>query len=105
MIIKREINGNVIEIKLTDDELYSAYIEKQGIFDEDDVRDIVYSLDDDELEDMYGISRHDIEPIIPEIAREMRWNINRYDMSWQDARDAAMAKSCETMRRDLERKK
>lgn len=90
MKIKREINGNMVEIELTRGELYEAYLEKQNDFDRQDIEDVFYSFDDDELEDMYGMTRAEIEEKIPEIAHEMRRNIDKYDMQWQYARDAAI---------------
>lgn len=91
MVIKREIGGETVEIELTERELYEAYIEKQAKYDIEDVECAFTCFEDDELEDMYGMTRVEIEEKIPEIAREMRRNIDKYDMNWQDARDAAIA--------------
>ena len=91
MTIKREINSQTIEIELTSQELYEAYLEKENEFDRQDIEDVFNSLDDDELEDMYGLTREQITEKIPELAHEMRRNINKYDMSWQAARDVAIA--------------
>ncbi len=91
MTITREINGQTIEIELTSDELYEAYLEKQNQFDCEDIEDVFNGFDDDELEDMYGMTRAQLAEKIPELAHEMRRNIYKYDMSWQAARDAAIA--------------
>ena len=91
MKIMREINGKMVEIKLTGNELYAAYVEQERIYDEADVVAWFDSFDDDELEDMYGMTWDQIEEKVPDIASEMRRNIDKYDMKWQDARDAAVA--------------
>lgn len=90
MTIRRVINDSSVEIELDDRELYEAYLEKQAKFDEDDIRDVFYGFSDDELEEMYGRTRQEIEKKIPDIASEMRRNIDRYDMQWQYARDVAI---------------
>lgn len=90
MIIKREINGSAVEIELTDFELYNAYMVKQHMFDICDVEDAFNAFDDSELKDMYGLTFEEIKPKIPVIADEMRRNIDKYDMGWQEARDEAI---------------
>ena len=91
MIIKREINGHTVEIELTRQETYEAYLEKQNEFDQQDIKDVFYGFDDEELEDMYGLTRAQLIEKTPELAAEMRRNIDKYDMAWQEARDAAIA--------------
>lgn len=91
MIIKREINGQTVEIELTSHETYEAYLEKQNEFDQQDIEDVFYGFDDEELEDMYGLTRAQLIEKTPELAAEMRRNIDKYDMAWQEARDAAIA--------------
>ena len=90
MTITRKINGGTVEIKLTDDELLAAYYEKQGQFDEEDVWDVFDDLDSDEIKETYGMTPESIVNMIPEIARQMRWNINNYAMTWENARDLAI---------------
>lgn len=94
MKITRGFNGQTIEIELTSQELYEAYLEKQNEFDRQDIEDVFNGFDDDELEDMYGMTRAQLEEKIPEFAHEMRRNIDKYDMSWQGARDATIAENC-----------
>lgn len=91
MTIKREINGQTVEIELTSHETYEAYLEKQNEFDKQDIEDVFYGFDDEELEDMYGLTREQLIEKTPELAAEMRRNIDKYDMTWQEARDAAIA--------------
>lgn len=91
MIIKREINGQTVEIELTSHETYEAYLEKQNEFDQQDIEDVFYGFDDEELENMYGLTRAQLIEKTPELAAEMRRNIDKYDMTWQEARDAAIA--------------
>lgn len=91
MTITRGFNGQTIEIELTSQELYEAYLEKQNEFDRQDIEDVFDGFDDNELEDMYGMTRAQLAEKIPELAHEMRRNIDKYDMSWQAARDEAIA--------------
>lgn len=91
MIIKRTIGDSVVMITLTDDEMYSAYQEKQHQFDICDIEDAFNGFSDDELLNMYGRTRFQIEEKFDAIACEMRRNIDKYDMHWQEARDAAIA--------------
>lgn len=91
MKIKRTILGEEEEFELTPDELYMAYREQEHKFDLSDVEDVFNGFDDDELVDMYGRTRDEIKERYEDIAYEMRRNIDKYEMSWQYARDAAIA--------------
>lgn len=91
MKITRCFYDKLVEIELTSQEIYEAYLEKQNEFDRQDVENVFDAYNDDELEDFYGLTREQIAEKIPEIAHEMRRNIDKYDMSWQAARDAAIA--------------
>lgn len=91
MTIVREIGGTSVKITLTDDELYCAYKEKEHMLDICDVQDVFTSRDDEELMEAYGMTRSEIANKYDEIATEMRKNIDKYDMRWQEARDAAIA--------------
>lgn len=91
MKITREFNGKKIEIELTAQELLNAYYEQQNNFDCQDVEDWFNEFSDDELKDMYGMTSEELSAVIPEIAEVMRRKIEKYDMNWYDARDAAIA--------------
>ena len=49
MKIERVINGQKIEIELTKSEMWSAYREQEHLFDMEDIRSAVESIDDDEI--------------------------------------------------------
>lgn len=93
MTIKREINGVVYEFKLTDMELYSAYVEQEHIYDKDGVVSFFDAFEDEDIMDSYGMTRKDVESVFDDIAYEMRRNINKYDMLWEYALDEAI-RSC-----------
>ena len=90
MTIKREIGGQFAEIELTSHELYQAYIEQEHIFDKNDVENY-FEDEDPDFETEYGCSRAEAMEKLDEIAYEMRRNIDKYDMNWYDAREAAIA--------------
>lgn len=92
MKIKREINGQMIEIELTEQELYQAYCEQEEIFDRDSC--------DNYFEMMYCHEKwyEDVDEesrlnIVEAAATELRRNINKYDMSWDYAMDEAFRSS------------
>lgn len=90
MKIKREIQGFQLETELTKDELYDAYREQEHIFDLMDVESWFEAFGDDEIEEMYGMTRKKLGEKFEDIACEMRRNIDHYDMSFTYARDAAI---------------
>lgn len=49
MTIKRVINGKLVEIKLTQSEMWDAYREQEHEFDMEDVRSTLEDIDDDEI--------------------------------------------------------
>ena len=91
MIITREINGVVKEIELTNDEICRAYYEQEFKFDCMDIEDAFCELSDDDLLETYGANRATIEPLIDEMAYEKRRNMDKYEMSWDYARDQAIS--------------
>ena len=90
MNITREINGVIHEIELTDNELYQAYLEKEFQFDRMDVEDVFDGISDDDLIEAYGVGFDAIAPLIDEMAEQKRRNMDKYDMSWDYARDDAI---------------
>lgn len=91
MKIKRLVNGKEQEFELTTDELYAAYREQEFKFDRNDIEDYFAAFDDVEIEEMYSMTRKKLEEKFDDMACEMRRNIDKYDMQWQYARDAAIA--------------
>ena len=91
MTITREIGGRVMTIELTGDELYRAYEEQQRLFDEADVEAAFDAYEDEELVESYGMTRTEIGEKVSDIACRMRRNIDKYDMTWQYARDEAIS--------------
>lgn len=96
MTIARMINGKLVPITLTDSELYEAYAEQQFLFDRMDCEDMCVGLDDEELVECYGVTGEQFESLLDEMATEKRRNMDKYDMSWDFARDEAIR---ETIRR------
>lgn len=81
-----KIIRNGVEIELTSGEVYSAFLEQQHEFD---VVDIIDKIEDER--DAYGDSADVMLAYVDNIADDMRRNIDKYDMGWRDARDAAIA--------------
>lgn len=90
MKIKREINGVPMEFELTDDELWSAFQEKEWQCDRQDIEDAVYDLEDEDVNNLYGVSREVLESLFNQMAYEKRRNQDKYDMDWELARDEAI---------------
>lgn len=49
MTIKRIINGKIVEIELTQQEMWDAYREQEHEFDKEDVRSTLEDIDDDRI--------------------------------------------------------
>ena len=90
MKIKREIRGELVEIELTETELYNAYEEQQFLFDKQDVLDLISGWRESDVVDTFGVDIKTYESYAEDIACEMRRNINKYDMDWDAARDEAV---------------
>lgn len=90
MTIQRSFGGKTYDIELTDEELFEAYLEKEHMFDIQDVTDMLNGMSDFDINEYYGVTREEAVLLIDEIANEMRRDIDKYDMSWQNARDEAI---------------
>lgn len=93
MKITREINGQVIEIELTAEEVRSAYYEKEYEQDVQDVKTLLESLDAEWFYEKYQVPLNWVynnEELVESIAVEMRENIDKHDMHWDAARDNAV---------------
>ena len=84
------IERNGVKFELTDRELYDAYCEQRFIFDREDIKGLFDNYEDDELIEIYGVTRTEIEAFYDDAAIEMRRNIDKYEMSWEYARDEAI---------------
>jgi len=91
MTIQRKIDGRVYDFDLTSDELYEAFREQEHLFDRADVESYFDDYTDDDLQYDYGIDREELEERFDDMAYEMRRNIDKYEMDWTYARDAAIA--------------
>lgn len=91
MKINRTIDGKQVEIELTDDELYDAYLEKEFIFDKQSIEDAICGWSDQEVLEVYDVDRTKFLSLADDMAAEMRRNIDKYEMSWSYARDEAIA--------------
>jgi hypothetical protein len=90
MTIKRNVNGIEMEFELTDTELYDAYEEKQHKYDNDAIDDYFCSWDDEDIKEEYGLTRTELEELYDEMSQRMRRYIDKYDCSWDYARDEAI---------------
>ena len=91
MKISRKIDGKEVEIELTDDELYDAYLDKEFIFDKQGVEDTICGWSDQEVLEVYDVDRTKFLSLADDMAVEMRRNIDKYEMSCSYARDEAIA--------------
>ena len=76
MTIKREVNGEMMEFKLTDNELSEAFLEWEHVGDMQDVRSF---HEDEDLEMPDGVVSE-----IAETARDMLNNSDAYMDEWWD---------------------
>ncbi len=91
MKIVRIVGGVKMEFILSDNELYNAYEEQQHLFDLEDVKGYFDGYSEEDCKREYGLSSSEVEDRLDEIAYEMRRNIDKYDMDWYYAREAAIS--------------
>ena len=98
MTIKRKINNMVIEIELTNDELFDAYIEQEHKFDLDSCDTFFHTMY--ACEEWYeGLDKETESNIIEDAAYQLRRNIDKYDMDFEYAMPEAFS---EVLRRYIE---
>ena len=85
MKIAQEINGNTVEIELTEDELYDAYNEQKTLFDKEDVREELVSGRMDTLMDDYGLTMGEADALVDEMVYRVQRNISKYGMTREAA--------------------
>lgn len=90
MTITREIDGKVREIALTPSEIYGAYVVQQFEFYRGDIEDLICGLNDEDVKECYGVSTQEFKDLIDDMAYEMRRQIDKYDVTWEYARDEAI---------------
>jgi len=90
MTIKRTVDGNECEFELTLEELSRAYYERQDKFDEEDIISLVDYISDKTCQIIYNVTKEQFCELIPRMAREMRKNIDKYDMEFSAARERAV---------------
>lgn len=90
MTITREINGEQVGIELTADERWQAYIEEEEQCDRDAVADYIDEYDEEDFKNTYGIERSEAEERLDEIGSTLRRLVDKYDMSWEFAREEAL---------------
>lgn len=83
--IWRTVDGVKYCFELSGHELFEAFSYQEHLFDMQDVEDMVDSYAED-----YGVPLDVAHAMIDSMATEMRRNIDKYDMSWQSARDDAI---------------
>lgn len=96
MIIKRTFESPFMqpqefEIELTAEELRQAYYEQQAEFDALDMQYYLDEVKDDLIEQR--MSKEKIKKLYSaadELGAELRRNMDKYDMSWEYARPAAL---------------
>ena len=89
MIIKRNINGTEVEIELTYNELREAYSEWQESCDLEDILNAFEDMTDDDLMEVYGKTREEIEPLVDQMAWMYRKYMDNCD-DWIYRRDSAI---------------
>lgn len=87
MTIRRTLDGTDYEIELLPYELMAAYYVQQHLFDVEDIGNW-FDLGEDISE--YGLSASEVESLYEEMAWELRRNLDKYDMDFAYARDAAI---------------
>lgn len=97
MIIKRTFESffmqpQEFEIELTAEELRQAYYEQQAEFDAFDMRYYLDEIKEDLIEQR--MSKEKIQKLYSasdELGAELRRQIDKYNMSWEDARPVALS--------------
>lgn len=90
MTIYRTIGSDPEPITLTSEEAWNCYCEVQHKLDLDDIKDIFSGLTDDDTILWIGASVKECVPLFDEMASELRRNIDKYDMTWDAAREYAV---------------
>lgn len=98
MTIVRTINGTTFHIKLLPEELIEAFFEQRDKFDIEDIVSYAEEIGSKELKATFGCTYQEYLNMKEEMAEEMRRNMDKYDMSFADAREYAIR---EVLKRNL----
>lgn len=88
MTIKRIINGNSVEIALTEHELWEAYREQEHEFDKEDVVSMWEDMNEDE--ELPEMTEEQIETAADCVREWLDANDNISEIRWDIIRDAIM---------------
>ena len=102
MTITREIQSPIygvmqkMEFKLTSDELRDAFYEQQAIYDRMDMEYYLEENEDFLLDKGYSKDCiHKLKEYLDDMGSELRRCMDKYDMSWEYARDEAFRRTVE----------
>lgn len=80
-----------LNITLTGQEVYEAFREKEFEYDRQDIQDELENREAEDAQNICGVPCSFItESMIDDMASEMRRQIDKYDVSWDYARDEAI---------------
>ena len=88
MTIKRIINGKIVEIELTQHEMWDAYREQEHEFDKEDVRSTLEDIDDDRIPPT--LTEEQIDDAARWAREWMDANDNMAETRWENIRDAIL---------------
>lgn len=89
MKITRTVNGKDLTFELTPPELIEAYYEQERNYDEDDVLRQLEDLTDWDIQDRYGVTREQMNALLPRIASRYR-RYRDHDDSWFEQCESAI---------------
>jgi len=90
MKIQRTINGIKYTIELLPEELVDAFYEQRNKFDIEDIVSYAEDMTNEEMKEEYGCTYNEFLSAKEIMAEEMRRNIDKFDMSFVDARAYAI---------------
>ncbi len=91
MTIERvDESGNSLVFELTSRELYDAFLEQQFLLDRNDCEGMIYGFTDAQVMECYGVDKAGFYELLDDMAMCLRRNIDKYDMTWEYARDDAV---------------
>lgn len=90
MTISRIVDGKNVSFELSDSELYRAFLEQEFILDRLDCEDMIAGFSDEDSIGCYGVDAGTFKTLLDDMAVEKRRNMDKYDMSWDYARDEAI---------------
>lgn len=89
MQVNRVIGGASVAIELTETELFAAYEEQQRLFDIESVRGEFDAMTDSDLLEAYGMTYEQLDPLVEEMAGDLRHNLHK-EMTWEYALSEAI---------------